>query len=209
MTDHRDISFEDARDIQKGIVNATAFPQYTRDPQRTPFQWDDTPLAGFTSAASSWLPVHPNYNVRNLKAQQEATKSTLKLYKSMIEFRKTSEVLKNGNFESKALGDKVYGMVRTLNNHDTIAVFINLGDATKVSVKELLDFYNDNEFTDKIKASVLFATTASPFNAGSQIPDVQSIDLMAGEGIVLALSSATKLAVSMLLLFCAVIKFVF
>lgn len=209
MTDHRDISFEDARDIQKGIVNSTAYPQYTRDPQRTPFQWDDTPMAGFTTAARAWLPIHPNSNVTNLKAQQEAVRSTFKLYKSMIEFRKTSEVLKNGNFESKALGDKVYGAMRTLIGHDTIAVFINLGDATKVSLKELLDYYNDSEFTDKIKATVLFATTESPFNAGSQIPDVQSIDLMAGEGIVLAVSSSTKLAVSMLLLFCALIKFVF
>ena len=30
-------------------------------------QWDSSPHAGFTSGSSPWLPVHPDYTLRNVK----------------------------------------------------------------------------------------------------------------------------------------------
>src|SRR5207237_8312305 len=50
-----------------------------RDPCRTPMQWDDSPHAGFSTAAS-WLPVSDDYNVVNVRAEAADPQSILTLY---------------------------------------------------------------------------------------------------------------------------------
>lgn len=111
MTDNRAITWEETDDPQACQTNETVYQEFTRDPVRTPMQWDDTQHAGFSTASSTWLPVHANFPTRNLKAQQEATKSTFKLYQQLIELRK-QEIFKSGDFRSKAIGADLFGFVR-------------------------------------------------------------------------------------------------
>lgn len=59
-----------------------------RDFVRTPFQWDDSHMAGFTSGNKPWLPVDPSYKKINLKAQKAAKESHYKVYQQMAELRK-------------------------------------------------------------------------------------------------------------------------
>ena len=42
------------------------YARFTRDPGRGPIQWNDSINAGFSSSAKTWLPVHPEYNKRNV-----------------------------------------------------------------------------------------------------------------------------------------------
>ena len=71
-----------------------AIEKYGRDNARTPFQWDDSENAGFTSG-TPWLRVNPNYREINLKAQQErGADSVLAFYQELIALRKVTPHLK-------------------------------------------------------------------------------------------------------------------
>ena len=64
-----------------------AVSPYSRDNARTPFQWDGSPNAGFTSG-TPWLPVNPNYPRLNLAEQRGRTDSVYEFYRQLIALRK-------------------------------------------------------------------------------------------------------------------------
>lgn len=64
--------------------------KYGRDNARTPFQWDDSENAGFTSG-TPWLRVNPNYKEINLAAQQNDEESVYNYYKKLSALRKSEE----------------------------------------------------------------------------------------------------------------------
>ena len=207
MTDNKNITFEETDDPQACQVGEDEYLDYSRDPVRTPFQWDDTDFAGFSETTDkTWLPVHENYRVVNLKAQKEADKSTFKLYQSMIKLRKENHVLQVGGYEGKVLNSSLFGFTRTFKDYDTVAVFVNLGEETTVDLKSLI---NESDLPAKTKVTVLLANNNSTLVAGDNVENFESIKLGPYDAIVLEVSSATKLAISMLLIVCSVIKFLF
>lgn len=97
-----------------------------RDPSRTPFLWDDSKYAGFSTVAP-WLPVHKTYKKDNVKFQSKDPHSFLNLYKRLINLHK-SGVIKHGFYKSFDTGSEtVYGYTRT-HQDKTIAVIIQFSD---------------------------------------------------------------------------------
>jgi alpha-glucosidase len=68
-----------------------------RDGCRSPMQWDDSIYAGF-SAAKPWLPVHPNYRLRNVVAQRADPDSLFNFTKKLLALRKKYPALRSGDF---------------------------------------------------------------------------------------------------------------
>lgn len=205
MTDNRNITFEESDDPQLRLTNETVFMQFSRDPARTPFQWDDTAWAGFSNTTGrTWLPVHANYHAVNLKAQKEADRSTFKMYQRLIELRKYNRVLQIGGYISTALNETVFGYIRTLTGHHTIAVLVNLGGATTANLRDILG----DEYSSETRVRVLITTSTSALQVGSTIGDNEYIELGPYDAVVLEVSSATKLVVSMLLLLSSLIKLI-
>jgi len=68
-----------------------------RDGCRAPIQWDASENAGFNSG-KPWLKVHPDYNTRNVAAQQNDPASLYTLTRSLIALRKKYSVLRSGEF---------------------------------------------------------------------------------------------------------------
>lgn len=66
-----------------------------RDGCRTPMQWDLTANAGFTSGRT-WLPLHPDWQERNVEKQVKDSGSLLNFYKELIALRRAEEVLVKG-----------------------------------------------------------------------------------------------------------------
>lgn len=126
MEDHTEISWTDTVDVQACNADETTYQPLSRDVARTPFQWDDTVNAGFTSGNSPWLPLHPSYGENNLQAQMNANASHYKLYKELLALRK-NETFINGDFNLATLNDNVLSFSRSLDEISFIIV-INLGD---------------------------------------------------------------------------------
>ncbi|MBO6113174.1 MAG: alpha-glucosidase [Lachnospiraceae bacterium] len=95
-------AYKVARDAGKSDKEALKLiEKYGRDNARTPFQWDGTENAGFTTG-KPWLRTNPNYTVLNLETQKEDADSVYNHYKKLISLRKSEEygnTLVYGEFE--------------------------------------------------------------------------------------------------------------
>jgi len=84
--------------IAQGKTQAEAwafFQRVTRDNARTPYQWDATPNAGFTTG-TPWLGVNPDHVRVNWAAQRPDPDSVLAFYRRLIALRKAEPVLRTG-----------------------------------------------------------------------------------------------------------------
>jgi len=139
MVDYRDISWEDTLDPQACNTDPESYYWASRDPQRTPFQWDATAYAGFTEATSDapWIQVHPDYATNNLALQVAAEKSFYKYYVQLSQLR-NEEIFASGAFESRAFNDEVFGYRRYLVDGSTYVILMNFGTEDQtVNVNEL------------------------------------------------------------------------
>jgi alpha-glucosidase len=68
-----------------------------RDGCRSPMQWDDSVNAG-CSPVQTWLPAHPNHQVRNVEAQQVDPNSMLNFTREIINLRREKPALHRGDF---------------------------------------------------------------------------------------------------------------
>lgn len=82
------ISWNDTVDPAACNTNPDVYEQFSRDPERTPFQWDASTSAGFSTNPKTWLPVAENYRQVNVDAELSAEWSHLKVYAQMMELRK-------------------------------------------------------------------------------------------------------------------------
>ncbi|XP_058128371.1 maltase A3-like [Anopheles ziemanni] len=130
MTDV-EISWKDTVDPAACNAGEELYAGKSRDPCRTPFQWDSTSMAGFTNGSKTWLPVGPLYQEVNVQVQEEAEKSHLKVYRAMTELRKT-KTFQLGSVKAVALKDTVLAVVRELANYNTYITLANLGDQLEV-----------------------------------------------------------------------------
>jgi alpha-glucosidase len=77
-----------------------------RDPQRTPMQWDASPNAGFSPSSATtmpWLPIASDYAKINVVAQREDPRSSLNLYRKLIQFRRAEPALSIGSYRELAI----------------------------------------------------------------------------------------------------------
>lgn len=84
---------------QKGVPHEDlmkTIKKISRDHARTPMQWNFGANAGFTGG-EPWIPVNPNFNWLNVKAQQQDPQSVLSFYKKMLQLRKQHEALVYGS----------------------------------------------------------------------------------------------------------------
>ncbi|GLV53267.1 alpha-amylase [Dictyobacter sp. S3.2.2.5] len=80
---------------------AREHPEYSRDPVRSPMQWDGSAHAGFSPAGMKpWLPVATDYQISNVAAEQQDPRSILMLTRALLAVRRSSDALTLGSYQS-------------------------------------------------------------------------------------------------------------
>lgn len=71
----------------------------TRDPGRTPMQWEDAPAAGFTRG-EPWLPLGSDQRTRTVARQAADPASVLSWYRQLVWLRRASAALQRGTWRT-------------------------------------------------------------------------------------------------------------
>lgn len=124
------ISYEETVDPAGCNEGRENYQAKSRDPVRTPFQWDDTNLAGFTSGNTTWLPVGPNYATVNVKTESLDSKSHLNIFKALMTLRGQDTFL-YGDLRTIAISAEVFAIVRDLKSSDMYITLVNLADSVQ------------------------------------------------------------------------------
>ena len=95
-----------------------------RDGCRSPMQWDAHPFAGF-STTEPWLPVHPDYKVRNVANQAGTPASLLNFYKSLIALRREHPALNAGNLSMIDTAEDDLLVYKRFTSEETMLVVLN------------------------------------------------------------------------------------
>lgn len=76
-------------------------PEHSRDPQRTPMQWDKSENAGFCApGVTPWLPVADDYQMYNVAVEEQDPHSFLALTHALLEYRRSLDALTIGSYQS-------------------------------------------------------------------------------------------------------------
>lgn len=121
------ITWEETQDPQACGTNRTFYTERSRDPARTPFQWNSQKNAGFSDADKTWLPVGPNYIELNVENELKGGDSHLKIFKKLVALHKLPE-FRDGMYESSPdTSQNVLSYVRSLENANTYLIVLNFG----------------------------------------------------------------------------------
>lgn len=130
------IKWEDTVDPQACNTNPSRFDDVSRDPARTPFQWDASPNAGFTEGSETWLPVSDNYKTINVMMQERAPHSHLQIFKKLISLRKEPSMQDITNLQIKAV-DNIVIYSRYTQGSNRYVIILNFGTNTqKININE-------------------------------------------------------------------------
>jgi glycosidase len=116
--------------LEKGLSERQALAKtvaMTRDHARTPFQWDATANAGFSSATRTWLKVNPNHTTLNAAAQMRDDASVRAWAKKLIALR-DDPLFVFGAFEDLAPDDPDLFVYARTHEDRRAVVALNLRD---------------------------------------------------------------------------------
>ncbi|GAB3903171.1 alpha-amylase family glycosyl hydrolase [Larkinella knui] len=97
----------------------------SRDPARTPMQWDASPNAGFTTG-KPWLRLAGNFARENVQLQKEDPYSMLSLYKRLIALRQQEPSLMTGEYLPVYSDTQLIAYIRQAAGHARFLVVLNL-----------------------------------------------------------------------------------
>ncbi|CAN5324796.1 alpha-amylase family glycosyl hydrolase [soil metagenome] len=144
----------------------------SRDPYRTPMQWDDSKNSGFTDG-EPWLRLADDYKDTNVESQKEQPASMFTYYYRLIKLRQEEEALNVGDYLPVHSDEKVISYMRT-SHKIRFLIILNLNDQKCLYDPKHFDF----------KGKVEIAT--APDREGQSL--INSIDLKGDEAMILRLS---------------------
>ncbi|KAI8118981.1 putative maltase H [Lucilia cuprina] len=171
------VTWEETVDTQGCNASPETYESYSRDPERTPYQWDASNKAGFTRGDHTWLPVASDYIHNNALSQLRAPRSHLLLFKKLIKLRQEPS-MREGALNIQAILDDILIYSRYTSGSDMYVIVLNLGNKTQT-------FNINNYFNIGNEAEVICSSMQSKYIDG-QIIDSTKFEAEPEVGIVLA-----------------------
>ncbi|MBU6341859.1 MAG: alpha-glucosidase [Bacteroidetes bacterium] len=138
-----------------------------RDNGRTPFQWDNSAQAGFSTGVP-WLKVNPNYPQLNAAQQEKDPNSNLNYFRKLIRLRKKEPTLVYGAYaQVDAQNPDVFAYTRTLNGRKILVLLNFRSKSVQVKHGEALK-----------NAQLLISNYASPSRKNTLKPLEASVFLL-------------------------------
>lgn len=191
-----EISWSETQDPLACNTNSTYYNEVSRDPARTPFQWNKNKNAGFSNATKTWLPMAKNYETINVETEKNVETSHLNIFKKLVQLKKR-DVFRWGDYRSALIQDQVYAFRRRYLN-ETFIVVLNFGKIDlEIDLKKDFPSLNSTLIT-------IITTPNSNIKENAKL-DSSKIKIPAESGFV-ARSSAQGLFVSMILMILCVLK---
>jgi len=105
--------------------------EMSRDKNRTPMQWTDDPNGGFSPReVETWLPVNPNHQTGiNVKEQGRNPNSLLNYYKHLLQVRRNTPALVEGEYIPLHTTAKNYLAFLRVSSNQTVLVILNFSEA--------------------------------------------------------------------------------
>ena len=97
----------------------------SRDPSRTPMQWNSSEFAGF-STSRPWLRMNWNYKRLNVNAQKNDPYSTLNYYRQLISLRQKELSLTLGDYRPVYADQQALAYMRQAQDEKPFLVVLNL-----------------------------------------------------------------------------------
>ncbi|ESO88471.1 hypothetical protein LOTGIDRAFT_126021 [Lottia gigantea] len=177
------VSFEDTQDPFGLRFGKERYTEVSRDPCRSPLQWNDGYHSGFTTAKKPWLPVHPNYKTLNIQTQMESDHSPIQLYSQLARLRQEPS-FQYGDLNYAVVNDNIFSYVRQTEGQPQYLVTINFGKSKSV-----------DDYTSYIQGreGKVIAHTGNlnnkPFYKQNIIIDLSQIILKSDQGLVIEIIS--------------------
>ncbi|EJY1256617.1 alpha-glucosidase [Listeria monocytogenes] len=102
-----------------------------RDNARTPYQWDNSENAGFTTG-TPWLKVNPRYTEINNEEALKNTDSIFYYYQNLIKLRKTTEIITTGNYRLLLPKDEAIFAYERYTENEKLVVLCNFTEEEQV-----------------------------------------------------------------------------
>lgn len=186
----KDITFEETQDPFGLYFGPERFSEFSRDPARSPMQWNAKPNAGFTTGEKTWLPVHQNYQTVNVEAQIRDTSGTspIQLYKKIATLRK-QHCFTSGGLEYAVVNKNIFSFFRwsPSSHHPSYLVAINIGDTQSTdNYRASPGGFPPNKASVPDRAYVVYTTgVASSQLAPTALVSLEKLTLQPGEGVVI------------------------
>ena len=194
MSDNLNISYFETQDPKGCNCGPERYMECSRDPERTPFQWNSAdPTAGFSTNidAETWLPINSNYRCDeanevecgiNFEDEKYTVSSYLANYKAVSYLRNLGEF--NGDFSAKVKLEKVLALSRC-------KFLIPVWGTCKVTMVNfadeaiMVDIYQD--FHPSAQEGLILLSTAQDGQRPNSRIDLKNIILTPYETILLSI----------------------
>ena len=145
----------------------------SRDPARTPMQWDDSANAGFSNA-KPWLRLSSTYHRINVKKEKDDLYSVLCFYKRLIDLRQKEEALMSGEYVPVYADQQAIAYIRKNGNDKRFLIALNLSHRPcYLNIQNI-----------KLSGKIILSTTIEM--QGIEVH--QRINLSGDEGVIIELS---------------------